>query len=95
MFASLVVYICVSRVGQCPGPMEAQGMDVAVDWTRSTPHLLFGIDVMVLHALALCLIFLECSTLLEHGQLCAFVIFSCTWCAVLGLFGLEYGAKNF
>jgi hypothetical protein len=95
MFASLVVYVCVSRVGQRPGPMEAQGMDVAVDWTRSTPHLLFVIDVMVLHTLVLCLIFRECSTLLEHGQLCAFVIFSCSWCAVFGSCGLGSGAKNF
>jgi len=35
-------------------------MDVAVDWTRSTPHLLFPIYVMVLHALVACLIFIVC-----------------------------------
>ena len=35
-------------------------MDVDVDWTRSTPHLLFVIYVMVLHTIVACLIFFVC-----------------------------------
>ena len=50
LYHLLCTYASAGRAG-APGPMEAKGMDVDVDWTCSTPHLLCVIYVMVLHTL--------------------------------------------